>query len=188
MSLPQRNRKRQRKSYFDINSYPKEIIQNLPGVEKTFTEVHIQRKGDSIYPISATYPILTTAAKSLTFAAYNIYVKEYNKTLRTLNHDIKNYNIDVDFFIKQKKPHNWKNHQVSFCKNYKKLSTKEYNQTAVAYNTKFGQLLIPQKKIQSIKQTTAKVFEVMLWEYAHQLLSMEKAKESSWTKIPTERL
>lgn len=156
-----------------------QLIGKLPGKPRSFDQVHINREGDTEYPLSATYPILTPETKRLTFAAYNLYVKAYNSKARSNNLKIKKYNNTVDFYLQQEKPKNAQRIQAHFLVNHGHLNTWDYNIKVLEYNNTFGNPIIPQKKIQTIKQSTEKVFSTLLWEYGHQLMQMKRHRESS---------
>lgn len=156
-----------------------QLIGKLPGRPRSFDHVHINREGDKEYSLKATQPVLTPEARRITFAAYNIYVKAYNSKASVANLKIRKYNNQVQTFAEKEKPQNVDRIQAHFLSSHSHLYTWDYNVKVLEYNNTYGHPIIPQKKIQTIKQSTEKVFFTILWEYGNQLLKMKRTKEAA---------
>ena len=154
------------------------LLSKYPGVEKTFQYVHTQREGDTKYPLSAKYPILTRESKRLTMAAYQLYVVGYNRKVRQKRSQIRKHNAALDREITKNPPPNWRKKQCHFAASHGNLLVWDYNKKAHEHNERFG-AIIPLRLPQTIKQTTEKVFSTFLWAYGDQLLKLKRSKEAN---------
>ncbi|WP_291866562.1 hypothetical protein [Maribacter sp.] len=158
-----------------------QLIGNFPGVEKSFNaKVHIQNSGDKDYNLWAVHPVLTGEAQKFTLHAYTLYTNSYNQKVRAANKEIKKQQqASEEWAENQPKAKQENIHFIKwgYVKNNTNPNTWEYNKKVEAYNTRYGSPILPMKRIQTIKQSTEKVFRTMLWEYAHQLFQVSKNKK-----------
>lgn len=157
------------------------LLHKLPGVEKVFKEVYIHIPGDTAYPLKASLPCINKECWGFTKAAYNLKVMAYNKKVSIANREVKKQVLAGKKWLDQQPKEKIGNillTQAGFSNNNKNLFTKEYNDKATAYNTKYGSPIIPFRKYQSIKQTTEKVFDTFLWEYNKQLRALGNQRKA----------
>lgn len=157
-------------------------IGDVPGMPTGFVAVH-NKEGDGGdgHPLRAVYPVLRKRSKSFTIAAYQIYVKRYNQFVSLYNRDVKKQNQMADSHFESHKGEEREKlafRIMGFCGQNAHLNGWEFNEKARLYNEMVGGEAIKLRKMQTIKQSTEKVFQTMLWEYSNQLQKQSRNKKA----------
>ncbi|MEM1339849.1 MAG: hypothetical protein AAF634_05035 [Bacteroidota bacterium] len=122
------------------------------------------------YPLRGVFPVMFEREKSLTMGAYKLYVDRYNARVRSENRLIVHQRNLANTYFENFQDKQKLIFQIGgFNGRYRHLNKWEFNAKAREYNDKLGNQVIPLQKIQTVKQSTEKVFFTMLWSYSSQL-------------------
>ncbi|HLF51883.1 hypothetical protein [Flavobacterium sp.] len=120
--------------------------------------------------IMAVYPAITDEAFAVTMDNYRKHIATYNFKTHAENELIEVHNTNVDLFRKNTTLNEvQKEFSKVFLLSNKSLKPREYNDKADAFCNEYG-LLVPKKKIQTVKYATEIIFQNLLHLYNSQLM------------------
>ena len=124
-------------------------------------------------------PSITSNDYKQTMNNYRLYVDSYNKSVKLENELIAEYNNNVAEFQKKNNLHILDFQFVAeFQKKYNRLFVREYNELVAVNNLNKNKLILVKKKIPTIKHTTERFFEVLLYFYSSQIRSKTRLLNS----------